>query len=293
MSEVAQTVFDGLLFGATYSLVGVGFTLIFGVMRKLNMSYVSGSIAAAYVSLIVAKHLLHGTPAPLIVPITCVVGALTGVAIYLACFRYISSSLENASLMATIGMMLLLDELVAHATNGMPQSFPSIFPDSILEIGPLSLRTDLGFVFLLCLAAMGALLTIVYRTRFGVALRAVAQQSTAARLCGVRIDRVNAWMFALTGALGGVAGALVCSAVGTLSIILVQPLTVKGLIATVIGGLGNVPGAIVAGLLLGGLENGFQHFRGVTERDLWVMILLFAVLTFRPHGLFTRVSTRD
>ena len=87
--------------------------------------------------------------------------------------------------------------------------------------------------------------------------------------------------------------ALVCSAVGTLSILITGPLTVKGLIVTVIGGLGSVPGAIVAGLLVGGLENVFQYFRGVTERDLYVMLLLFAFLVFRPSGLFGARAGRD
>ena len=81
--------------------------------------------------------------------------------------------------------------------------------------------------------------------------------------------------------------------VGTLSILITGPLTVKGLIVTVIGGLGSVPGAIVAGLMVGGLENLFQHFRGVTERDLYVMLLLFAFLIFRPGGIFARSRGRD
>lgn len=292
MIEFAQTVFDGLLFGATYSLFAVGFTLIFGVMRKLNMSYVGGAIVSAYIAMALAR-ISQGIPPILILPLAVLVGAASGVAIYLACFRFISPRFENASLMATIGMMLLLDELIVHETKGMPQSFPTVFTDHMLELGQFTVRVDMGLIFVLCLMSMAALIAIVHGTRFGVALRSVAQQPIAARLCGIQVDRVNAGMFALTGALGGIAGALVCSAVGTLSILLIQPLTVKGLIATVIGGLGNIPGAILAGVLLGGFENAFQHFRGVTERDMWVMVLLFAVLMVRPHGLFVRLHTRD
>ena len=87
---------------------------------------------------------------------------------------------------------------------------------------------------------------------------------------------------------------MVGASVGILSPLLALPLTVKGLIVTVIGGLGSIPGAIVAGILVGGLfENVFQYFRGVTERDIYVMLLLFVFLTFRPQGLFGRISTRD
>jgi branched-chain amino acid transport system permease protein len=82
------------------------------------------------------------------------------------------------------------------------------------------------------------------------------------------------------------------AAIGMLSPLLVQPLTVKGLIVTVIGGLGSIPGAIVAGLLVGGLENFFQFLRGVTERDLYIMMLLFAFLVFRPGGIFAAPAGR-
>jgi len=292
MLDFVQTVFDGMLFGATYSLVAVGLTLIFGVMGKLNMSYVGGAAVAAYAAMTCAKS-IASFPLILLIPAACTFGAISGILVYLACFRFIAPKFENASLMATIGLMLLLDELIVDATKGMPQSFPAIFPDNIVEIGAFNLRVDLALVFVLCMVSMGALIFVVYHTRFGVALRAVAQQPAAARLCGIRVDRVNAGMFALTGALGGAAVALVCSVVGTLSILLVQPVTVKGLIATVIGGLGNVPGAIIAGMLLGGFENAFQHFRGVTERDIFVMLLLFAFLMMKPGGLFAPKPGRD
>jgi branched-subunit amino acid ABC-type transport system permease component len=116
----------------------------------------------------------------------------------------------------------------------------------------------------------------------------VAQQPVAAQLCGIQVSRVNALTFIITGLLGGLAGAMIGASVGTLSPLLTVPLTVKGLIVTVIGGLGSVPGAIVAGLLVGGLENLLQLYRGVTERDLYIMLLLFVFLVFRPGGLFSK-----
>ena len=106
-------------------------------------------------------------------------------------------------------------------------------------------------------------------------------------------ERTNATTFVITGALGGVAGAMIGASVGVLSPLLVLPITVKGLIVTVIGGLGSIPGAIIAGLAVGAFENLFQYFRGVTERDMYVMLLLFAFLTFRPGGIFSRSIGRD
>jgi branched-chain amino acid transport system permease protein len=195
--------------------------------------------------------------------------------------------------MSTVGMLLLIDEIIVHTTNGMPQSYPAMFDDVMLRAGEFTLRGDLLLVFGISVVAMVALLLLLYRTKLGLATRAVSQQAVAAQLCGIRVGGVNAMTFVVTGLLGGLAGAMIGASVGTLSPLLTTPLTVKGLIVTVIGGLGSIPGAIVAGLLVGGFENVLQLIRGVTERDLYVMLLLFAFLVFRPGGLFAVKGGRD
>ncbi len=290
--DILQALIDGILFGTTYSLIGIGFTLVFGVMHKINMSYAAASIGAAYAGLAIGG-LLGLTNAWAIFAVSFVAGGLMGWLIYLICFHFIPIRNENATLMSTVGMLLLVDEIVSHITQGAPQHYPAAIEGEMINLGAISLRGDLIVVFVVSVIATIALLTLLYRTRLGLATRAVAQQPVAAQLCGIRVVRVNAVTFIITGLLGGIAGALVCSAVGSLSILLTGPLTTKGLIVTVIGGLGSVPGAIIAGLLVGGLENLFQHFRGVTERDLYVMLLLFAFLIFRPGGIFAKGAGRD
>jgi len=292
MFDFLQAVVDGILFGTTYSLIGIGFTLVFGVMHKINMSYAAVSIGAAYAGLL-AGSLIPGSSAWVVFAFALAFGGLFGYLVYLICFHLIPIRNENATLMSTVGMLLLADELVSHFTTGSPQAYPAMVEAENLRFADMSLRPDLIVVFIVSVIATAILLALLYRTRLGLATRAVAQQPVAAQLCGIRVVRVNAITFVITGLLGGIAGALVCSAVGTLSILITGPLTVKGLIVTVIGGLGSVPGAIVAGLMIGGLENVFQHFRGVTERDLYVMLLLFAFLIFRPGGIFARSRGRD
>jgi branched-chain amino acid transport system permease protein len=187
--------------------------------------------------------------------------------------------------MSTVGMLLLIDEVVVHLTAGMPVNYPTLVR-GMVGFGDFLLRGDLMFVFLVAVLVMGGLMYLIHRTRLGIATRAVSQQPVAAQLCGMSLDWVNALTFAMTGGLGGIAGALIGSAVGLLSPLLIAPLTVKGLIVTVIGGLGSIPGAIIAGLLVGAAENVFQFTRGVTERDIYVMLLLFAFLVFRPGGIW-------
>ena len=292
MLDLLQAVSDGVLFGATYALIGIGFTLVFGVMHKINMAYAAASVGGAYAGLIVLK-LAAGAPAWAVFLCAFAAGGVLGYVVYLTCFHFIPLTSPLATLMSTVGMLLLIDEVIVHVTAGMPQNYPAMFDDVMLRAGEFTLRGDLLLVFAVSVLVMLGLLALLYRTRLGLATRAVSQQSVAARLCGIRVERVNAMTFVITGLLGGIAGALIGASVGALSPLLTTPLTVKGLIVTVIGGLGSIPGAIVAGLLVGGLENVFQQFRGVTERDLYVMLLLFAFLVFRPGGLFAPKGGRD
>ena len=286
-----QSITDGLLFGSIYALIGIGFTLIFGVMHKLNLAYGAASIAGAYVSIAVAAYV------PLPALVTFLVAAIGSGAIafliYIANFRFIPLASPLATLMATVGMLILIDEVIVHATDGMPQPYPALFADVYMEFGDFGLRGDLIFIFVLSLIAMAVLMYMLYRTRLGIATRAVAQQPVAAQLAGISLDRTNALTFVISGLLGGLAGAMIGASVGVLSPLLVLPITVKGLIVCVIGGLGSIPGAIVAGLAVGAFENFFLAFRGVTERDMYVMLLLFVFLVFRPGGIFSRSAARD
>ena len=283
--DVLQTLADGLLFGAIYALIGIGFTLVFGVMHKINMAYAAASLAGAYVGVELLRFL--GAMAWMVIPLSCLAGAALGLVVYYLCFKLIPLSHPLATLMSTVGMLLLIDEVVVHATAGMPVNYPTLVR-GMVYFGDFNLRADLLVCFAVAVAAMALLLHLLYRTRLGMATRAVSQQPVAAQLCGMSLGQVNAMTFTVTGALGGVAGALIGSAVGLLSPLIVAPLTVKGLIVTVIGGLGSIPGAIIAGLLVGGAENLFQYFRGVTERDIYVMLLLFVFLVFRPGGILGR-----
>ena len=292
MLDLLQSILDGVLFGATYALIGIGFTLVFGVMHKLNLAYAAASIGGAYCGLLVLG-LWHGAPAWAVFFGAFLAGGVLGYLVYLTCFHFIPLASPLATLMATVGMLLLIDEIIVHATDGTARNYPAMFDDVMFSAGELTLRGDLLLVFAVSVVCMAGLLALLYRTRLGLATRAVSQQPVAAELCGIRVTRVNAATFVITGLLGGIAGALIGASVGTLSPLLTTPLTVKGLIVTVIGGLGSIPGAIVAGLLVGGFENLFQMYRGVTERDLYVMLLLFVFLVFRPGGIFARGAARE
>ena len=289
--EITQTIWDGVLFGSTYALIGIGFTLIFGAMGKLNMAYAGAAISGAYVGL--AVSMLLEVPILIVFAVSAIFSTLMGFIVYQSCFRFIPTNNHLAALMASVGGLFLIDELIVHATRGSPMNFPGIFEDAYFELGPFGIRGDLIFVFFIGIVSTIILLYVLFKTRLGMATRAVAQQDVAAQLCGINIHRTNSITFSIAGLLGGIAGAMTAAAVGVLSPVMTVPLTVKGLIVTVIGGLGSIPGAIIAGLFVGGFENFFLYIRGIDERDMYVVALLFIFLVFRPNGLFSKTINRD
>ena len=289
--EITQTVWDGILFGSTYALIGIGFTLIFGAMGKLNMAYAAAAIAGAYVGL--AVSMFFDAPIIMVFAVSASFSTFMGYFVYQSCFRFIPTNNHLAALMASVGGLFLIDEIIVHTTLGSPMNFPALFEDAYFEIGPFGIRGDLLFVFFIGIVSTVLLLYVLYKTRLGMATRAVAQQDVAAQLCGINIHRTNSITFSIAGFLGGIAGAMTAAAVGILSPVMTVPLTIKGLIVTVIGGLGSIPGAIIAGLFVGAFENFFLYIRGIDERDMYVVALLFIFLIFRPNGIFSKTITRD
>jgi len=289
--DLAQSIIDGLLFGTTYALIGIGFTLIFGVMKKLNLAYGAAALAGTYVGL--AGSLSFSLPPLAVFALSAFGSSVVGYFVYVGCFRFTPDNYPMASLLASVGMLLFIDELIIHISNGMPYPYPSALRNAEITLGDIWIRGDLIFVFLICVVAMGFLYWLLYRTPLGLATRAVSQQPRAAKLCGIATEKVNALTFLIAGFLGGIAGAMTAAAVGVLSPIIAMGLTVKGLIVVVIGGLGSIPGAIIGGLLVGAAENVFLLLRGVSERDIYVMLLLFLFLTLRPDGLFGTTKSRD
>lgn len=289
--DLTQSMIDGVLFGSTYALIGIGFTLVFGAMHKLNMAYAAASIAGAYVGLGLIS--LTGASNIAVFAVSIVASGVIGFLIYITCFRYIPVENSLAALMASVGALFFIDEVIIHATKASPLSFPALFDDVMIEVGQFGFRGDLLFVLAVSIVSMVVLWLVLYRSRLGLATRAASQQGVAAQLCGIDLHRTNATTFIVAGMLGGVAGAMIGASVGVLSPLLTIPITVKGLIVTVIGGLGSIPGAIIAGFLVGALENMFLFLRGVNERDMYIMLLLFVFLVFRPQGIFGRNIERD
>ena len=194
------------------------------------------------------------------------------------------------------GALFFIDEIVVHATDGSPLTFPAMFEYVMFELGPLG-----GYAATSCSCSRcaspppsgcsGCSTAAGWGPRDASGL---SQQDVAAQLCGIDVHRTNAVTFTLAGLLGGIAGAMTAAAVGVLSPLITIPITVKGLIVTVIGGPGidsggpSRPACWSADSRTCSCTSG-----GVNERDMYVLLLLFVFLVFRPHGIFGSAIDRD
>src|SRR3989442_7683994 len=151
-----------MLFGATYALLGIGFTLIFGVMHKINLSYAAASIGAAYASLLILAGIK--APAILVFLMAAAAGGVIGGLVYLVGFKFIPLANPLATLMSTVGLLLLIDEIIVHTTAGVPLNYPALVSDVIVRLGPFSLRGELMFIFVLSCVCMVLLMPLLYQS---------------------------------------------------------------------------------------------------------------------------------
>lgn len=280
---------NGLIVGNIYALLAVGLALIFGVSHLINFAHGSVYMIGAFIGWTCIKLL----DAPLPVTLLAVIGgcALLGVAIERIGLRPLAGSARIAPLLATIGIGLVLDQGAQLVFSPDPRALPSPLPDWRIQVG----GGTIGALDLL-IAGIGvtsaALLYGFLRfTRLGWAVRATALDRDAAQQCGVDVDAVNRTVYAIASALGGVAGLLVGMYYNSIDPNMGFQAGLKGIVAQIIGGMGNVPGAIAGSLLLGLVESYGIAFFGTSYRNLFAFVVLILVLVLRPNGLFSTART--
>jgi branched-subunit amino acid ABC-type transport system permease component len=287
--DATEQLINGLMFGCFYALIGGGFTILFGVMRRLNMAYGSTIMAASYVSLV--PFYLFKAPTLVMVATGIVAAVAVGFLVEFCCFRFIRKGHELAPLMTTIGALIVIDEAIVYATDAAGLQYPTPFGDVSLDLGPFLIRPDYLAVLIAGAACFALVFWIIHGTRFGRAMRAVAERPEAAQILGVNLRQISVLTFVLTSVLAGVIGFFAAVTVGSARPDLAIFTTGKGLVVMVLGGLGSLPGAIVGGLLLGVLEFQATWFLGATFRDILAFLILFAILVFKPSGLLGTRTT--
>jgi branched-subunit amino acid ABC-type transport system permease component len=281
--DLAQNTLDGLMVGSSYALLAVGFTLIFGVMRRLNLAYGPTIMAGVYLG--TAAFISFGAPTLVVLLIVVIGASLIGLYVERLCFRPFGEAARTASMVASFAIWMQLEEAATLLLPRHMNPFPPLMPTPPLEIGPLLLRVDHLIMLAATLLLASAVTYLLTRTRLGLAIRAVIDQPRAAAIVGIQVERVMMLTFVLASAIGGVAGFLIAATDAQVTAMIGMWATTKGLVAMMLGGLGSVRGAIAGGLLLGILEAHAQWFLGPQVRDMVAWGLLFVLLAFWPGGL--------
>ncbi len=290
MDSLLRTLLDqtinGLTVGNVYALIAVGIALIFGVGNLINFAQGSIFMVGAYIGwALVTRYQVPLIGAFLGVAVVC---AAIGMLMERFALRPLENSARIAPLLATIGIAFALDQLVQIIFSPNPQSFPNPLPPFRLQLGGVTIG---AIDLLIAFVGVGAAASLFYFLRFtklGWAIRATAQDREAAQQMGVDVNAVNQITFAVASMLGGFAGLLVGIYFQTVYPTMSFTWGIKGFAAVLLGGLGNVPGAILGGLVLGLVESYGVALLGPSYRNLFAFVILIAVLVWRPNGLFRR-----
>ncbi|SEB14033.1 ABC transporter permease [Variovorax sp. YR216] len=277
---------NGLIIGNIYALLAVGLALIFGVSHLINFAHGSVYTVGAYIGWAAITWLR--TPLPVTILLVVIGAGLLGMLIERVGLRPLQGAARIAPLLATIGISFVLDILVQLAFSPDPRALPTQLPDWRLQIGSGTIGALDLLIAGIGIASAALLFGFLRFTRLGWAVRATAQDRDAALQMGVDVNRVNQTVFAIASALGGLAGLLVGMYYNNISPAMSFQATLKGVVATVVGGVGNVPGAIVGSMLLGLIESYGVALFGTPYRNLFAFALLLAILLWKPNGLLGR-----
>lgn len=297
MQTFLQMLLNGIAVGAIYALIALGYTMVYGILKLINFAhgdvFMLGAFTGYYAGRWATTH-VHAEPGtwtswPVAFAIMLLAMVVCGVFGYLnerIAYRPLRNAPRIASLITAIGVSFLLEYGGQFVFGPDPKFFPTLIEKHLLHFGGITTTNYQVLVLIVAVIFMALLQYIVYGTKFGRAMRAVSYNFETAALMGIPTDRVISTTFVIGSALAAVAGILY-----GLSYPKIDPLMgimpgLKAFIAAVLGGIGNVPGAVVGGLIIGIVESFVGGSRFSSFRDAIAFVILIAILLFRPSGLF-------
>ncbi len=287
-----QQLVNGLSAGSIYALIALGYTMVYGVLGLINFAHSEVFMMSSFAGFYCAGWLGYkqGLPFPIaaavaVLVFSMVAAAALGVTIERLAYRPVRNAPRLTPLITAIGVSLLLQNLGIFFFTATPRSFPSIVAESRYEIGGVVLTNVKLVIFGVSIALMIGLDRFVKKTWTGKAMRAVSVNPAAARLMGIPVDRTITLTFAIGSALAAAGGVLFGLDQTKIEPLMGVAIGLKAFVAAVLGGIGNIPGAVVGGLLIGLAEQLTAGYLSADYRDAITFVILVLVLLFRPQGL--------
>jgi branched-chain amino acid transport system permease protein len=292
MDTFLQQVINGLTIGSFYALVALGYTMVYGIIRLINFAHGDLFMVGAFAGLALVSGLggLAGSTSPVVlIPLVFIVPmavvGLMGAVIERLAYRPLRRAPRLSPLITAIGVSLALEISVLLLTKAQYKVFPSILPGAVWHLGNVIINAAQVLVLPVTLLLMVALYLFVQRTMLGKALRAIAIDQDTARMMGINVDSLISLTFFIGGALAGAAGVMYGTYYTSVNFDMGFLIGLKAFTAAVLGGIGNIPGAMLGGYVLGLLETFAAGYISGAWKDVFAFLILIGVLTLRPTGI--------
>jgi branched-chain amino acid transport system permease protein len=287
-----QQLVNGITLGSIYALFALGYTMVYGILLMINFAHSEIFMVGAYLGFWALSLLpvwVQGwTPGyfTMVFAIAMIGAGLLAVIIERAAYRPLRRASRLAPLISAIGVSIFLQNLIQVTVSAQSQPYPDTFKISHYEFFGVQVNSLQIFIFALAISAMVLLQIFITKTRLGKAMRATAQNHTVSQLMGINVNFIITVTFLIGGALGGLAGVLNGMYYGSIKFNMGFFPGLKAFTAAVVGGIGNIKGAMVGGFLLGIIEALTVGYISSAYKDVILFAVLILVLIFRPSGIF-------
>jgi branched-chain amino acid transport system permease protein len=291
MSEFLQQLINGITWGSIYALIALGYTMVYGVLRLINFAHGDVYMVGAFAGFYAVKWMDLGQEptifgAAVIFLIAMLVCALLGFVIERGAYKPLRKAPRLTALITAIGVSLLLENAGQLIFGADPKFFPQIITKKdVISSGGIILTNQQLIVLLVSLFLMAALQLFVKKTKTGKAMRAVSFNREAASLMGISVDRIISITFMIGSALAAAAAVLVALTNPKIDPLMGIMPGIKAFVAAVLGGIGNIPGAMLGGMIMGIAEVMVVGYVSSTYRDAIAFAILILILLFKPSGL--------
>ncbi len=295
MDTLVQQLINGLTIGSIYALIALGYTMVYGILRLINFAHGDIYMVGAYAGFLLATHVFNSEPSifafVFVLLGSMAIAAAIGMAIERFAYRPVRKYSRMTTLITAIGMSLFIEYLFVFIFSGTPRSFPQLIQnDNYTIFGNATISASQMLIFAVSILLMITLQYIIFKTKIGKAMRAVSFNINSAKLMGINTDFVIAFTFAVGSALAAAGGVLTAQYNPKIEPLMGIIIGLKAFVAAVLGGIGNIPGAVLGGLLIGAAETlvvGYGNSIGIpsTYRDAVAFAILILVLLIRPAGL--------
>ena len=281
--KILPYLLSGISVGGQYALIAVGYTMVYGILRLINFAHGDIFTAAGFFMVYIAATL----PVQIAIPLVVVLTVILGFAVERVAYKPLRSAPRMSVMISAIGVSYLLQNLMWYVTGGLAKQYPTIpWISNSITIGPATTKVVTIVTPILTILLVIALVTIIQKTKIGMAMRAGSKDFETAQLMGIKIDSVISTTFIIGSLLAAIGSVLYFTNYTSVTPTVGAMPGLKAFVAAVFGGIGSIPGAVIGAFIIGICENLIKALGYTTFSDAFTFALLIVILLFKPTGLF-------